>query len=442
MPMNTQRFQHLALARPLRSTGLLSLALASGAAVAQPLPLLLPMMQQHPRVVQAQALVRGAQAEVSQAQAASSPRLSGSLGLADSNSAGSVGSRAFSPALKGTVPLYDHGRVKAEVGNREFTRDAQAVRVELEEETLNQQLMNYYVESLVHESALRVLNAQVAKLDELLGKVRSVAALDTGRRYEVSQVDARRAAVLASRDARTIQLRENKEQMRLLLRVPDVTLRPLTDLREQGVLPASLPPLLGLMRDHHPSMRVARLEVSAQEMAVMSASKWNRPRWTLETDLTSERNRDGKYKPLGIVSMRVGSNLDFFDGGAGSSAEKAQLERLMAAQNRVDAQSLELTQSLERLWVLLPLREQRMGVLQRQMDSANVMRQVAFDQFVAGRRPLTDLINFENEYFTVQMQFEELKVQAVATQWQLVAAAGQLTKMSNPLLIKNLINSQ
>lgn len=192
-------------------------------------------------------------------------------------------------------------------------------------------------------------------------------------------------------------------------------------------MPASLAQAQQVLKEN-PNWAVSRERKEEARAAVDLASKWNRPKWSVQLSMDSPK-RNGEMEPFKAVTLQVSSDINLWDGGAGRANAKAETQRLIAAEADQDATLRTLKQQLDQLWVSLPLRERQLNALQRQSETALKTWKAGEVQFFAGQRPLTDLISFATDYYSSLASYQEQQMQYLAAQWNIVAALGKTSQL-------------
>lgn len=403
--------------------------LYSGTVLATEFVDLLRMSANHPAILSAENSAGAAMSDIDQAKALNSVKISAGVSATSYSGKPGYENSAFSPRVGASKVIYDHGRADAVVEGREAAYSMQVALTASTQENVEKQILSYYTTALSDTKINTVLDEQIEALATLRNRVKAIADIDPGRASEVNQVDARLNSARASREAREISLQQAWKQITQLLQ-KDVTLtHELPDLKKQGVLPATLEEAEVLLGEN-PRLIATRYKRDEASASVKQASKWNRPKWTVQLNVDSPRQH-GEMQLLKGVALQFSSDLDLFDGGSGAAVAAGEASRLNAAELEIDATMRELLQQLRQLWVSQPLREQQIQILAAQVQVAKQTLDAGEEQFLAGRRPLTDLISFVSDYYSSLANYEDQRVQYVSTQWQIMSVLGRLNKISN-----------
>jgi len=386
------------------------------------------MTADHPSVRSALSNSAGAYYDIEQAKAANGFQVS--TGVSATGYSGQPGyeNNPLAPHVSISKLLYDHGRTDASVAGKQAAYSMQQAQINVTRENLNQQVLSLFTSAVTNAKVVGVLDKEIAALQDLLNRVQTIATIDSGRASEINQVATRLNAVIASREMSNVSCHQALQQLSVLLNSDIVLTRDLPDLKKAGLLPATLEQAQQV-RKENPSWAVSRERKEEAKAAVELASKWNRPKWSVQLSLDSPK-RNGEMEPFKAVTLQVSSDISLWDGGAGRANAQAETQRLVAAEADQDATYRSLKQQLDQLWVSLPLRERQINALQRQSETALKTWKAGEVQFFAGQRPLTDLISFATDYYTSLATYQEQQMQYLATQWQIVAALGKTSELA------------
>jgi len=385
------------------------------------------MTADHPSVKSALSNSTGAMYDIDQEKAADGFQVS--TGISASGYSGQPGyeNNPVSPHITVSKLLYDHGRTDASVAGKQAAYSMQQAQVNVTRENLNEQVLSLFTSAATNATVVAVLDKEINALQDLLNRVKNIASIDSGRASEINQVATRLNSVIASREMSYTTYIQAQQQLSSLLNHEIVITRGLPDLKKAGLLPASLAQAQQVLKEN-PNWAVSRERKEEARAAVDLASKWNRPKWSVQLSMDSPK-RNGEMEPFKAVTLQVSSDINLWDGGAGRANAKAETQRLIAAEADQDATLRTLKQQLDQLWVSLPLRERQLSALQRQSETALKTWKAGEVQFFAGQRPLTDLISFATDYYTSLASYQEQQMQYLAAQWNIVAALGKTSQL-------------
>lgn len=386
------------------------------------------MTADHPSVRSALSTSIGGSYDIEQAKAASNIQISSGISATGYSGQPGYENNLISPHISISKLLYDHGRTDATVFGKESAFAKQQAQVNATRENLNQQVLTLFTSAVTNAKVVVVMDEETTALRDLLRRVQTIAQIDSGRASEINQVMTRLNSVIASRETYNTSYHQALQQLSALLN-QDITLsRDLPDLKKAGLLPVSLEQAQKALIEN-PAWKVSLYSKEEAKAAVELASKWNRPKWTVQLGVDSPR-RNGEMELFKAVTLQVSSDISLWDGGGGRAGAKAETQRLAAAEADQDATLRTLKQQLNQLWVSLPLRQRQIDALHRQSESALATWKAGEVQFFSGQRPLTDLISFATDYYSSLASYQEQQMQYLATQWQIVASMGKVSELA------------
>ena len=387
--------------------------------------LVLGLAGNYPKIQGAEAKMLAALEEVGAAEAARLPRLTAQGGTGKSWMLESGKSAQVStPVIKGVVPLIDFGRVDESVWARTAEADAAGLDVYAVRDSVVIELAEAYASAVRDTMAVQVLRSQVTALDELLRKVRAIAAIDRGRQSEVVQVVARREQAeqmaiyrkgSAERAMARLQAMTGKV-VQLEPAMPDVgDWLPVSEIDIEHVL------------EWHPRLLSAGQQILAADSRTRLADKAYLPTLSLDVALGTESSFGGLSRSSPQAQISLSGTLDMFDGGGASARARAEAGRAASVKAERETLYRELLAEALSQWRQLDSRTLRLDVLERQVLSSKKLRDAGFEQFDLGRRSLTDLILFENDYYSAKLAWVEESIDIPATRLRLLASLGRVS---------------
>ena len=312
-------------------------------------------------------------------------------------------------AITASYSVYDGGRIRGDIEQREHLAQAARDRLTLVTEEI---AFKTVVEHLQVEKYFRmasIADESIASHEKIVQQVLDISQIDRGRQSDLVQARARLERARANRALLVGKLREARQSyMRLAGRAPvRLSAEDLAGLRVD--LPADS--LEGVIQSH-PALRAAEAEAEAARTAARTALASSSPQVSLEARATTERD---------ALNRRVGPNIgvalkwNAFRGFGDAAAQKAAAERGVAATERSQETGMELREQ-----ILLSLEEiaslqDQLALLNSRSTQTDLVREAYREQFKIARRTLLDVLNAESEHF-------ETRSSAVSTHFDLLMA--------------------
>ena len=379
-----------------------SLLLSSGTALGQTLKQLATRVaEEHPRVRLLRAQVRAAEFEVQQVGASHGVRVSTFIEPAKTSSMGSE-----LPSMSGSdmgvrlaYPVYDWGKGTAETNQARARKDAAQARLDVEIAAQWAKLSATYIEATRYERETSVAHAYVSSLQELRVKIQTVVQADKGRASELQQVESRihqaNLYVLQRQAAAT----EALIQLRAQTNLPGAT--PVALESPNAHFPPSIDSVIVTL-DKHPALQEATFQIDESQQGVYAATAQEKPQLDLQASLSS-RDSAGRFKALRTADVRLISQWEIYDGGIARTRTASAQERLHAAREQAESVRHDLDADLRRTWSRQKEGSARAALWKKQIAFSMQLRDFYWEQFRVGRRPLTDLLNVENDIYQAQL---------------------------------------
>lgn len=312
-------------------------------------------------------------------------------------------------AITASYSVYDGGRIRGDIEQREHLAQAARDRLTLVTEEI---AFKTAVEHLQVEKYFRmasIADESIASHEKIVQQVLDISQIDRGRQSDLVQAKARLERARANRALLVGKLREARQSyMRLAGRAPvRLSAEDLVGLRVD--LPADA--LEGVIQSH-PAQRAAEAEAEAARTAARIALASSSPQVNLEARATTER--DAFNRKVG-PNIGVALKWNAFRGFGDEAAQKAAAERSVAAAERSQETGMELReQILQSLEEIASLQDQ-VALLNSRSTQTDLVREAYREQFKIARRTLLDVLNAESEHF-------ETRSSAVSTHFDFLIA--------------------
>lgn len=307
--------------------------------------------------------------------------------------------------------LVDWGKSALDVERAQAKVAEAEARVGAEVYTQWQELTGLYVEQLRLQAALVLSDEYLGGLDALREAAATIASYDRGRRFDLEQILARMQLARVQRGQREQALAEGQERLRTLLALPQVKAE-WPGQEVLGTLPA-----MGALEDglrQHPTVRRAQ---AAADQARLESSLAERERQPNVNLVVSRGSRDalGRFQALSVTDVRVQAEWSALDAGMASARARSASAQAQAQMEQVEVALREVRSGWrEQLTRRLAI-EQRMPSMAVQVETARRLRGDFREQFIAGRRTLTDLLAAEADFFSARLTLSDERHEALAS---------------------------
>jgi outer membrane protein, adhesin transport system len=387
------------------------------------------VVSSHPKLRVAHANVLAVRYEIAQSQAAKAvkfsiladPGLGYGEGYRDSaghkklTNAGDLG-------LRSTYLLYDGKRSDNDIARQEARASVAQERAWQTQSGLINAVTDAYLEVLKQEKLVQLARDNLTAHQALRDKVRGIVALDRGRQYDLSQVQARTAQAQVTLSSREGSVQEARS---VLADLAGAAVSAPASPRDPGTALPSSQSEAFIRLNEHPNLRAAQADVAVAQRAADIAASWEKPRVDLQTTLNSPRNVQGERKYLSSVDARFAVQWQPFDGGAGRASAGAAAAQLVAATDNVDAVRRELSNEVARHWGQIESRRGRGPAWDDVVSQLEKVRDNHWQQFTIGKRTMLDLLNAENEAFQARLSAEQERLELLQSQYRLMGSLAQ-----------------
>ncbi|EEC9992579.1 TolC family protein [Escherichia coli] len=400
---------------------LFSLLLLSWSTISAPFySLVREAVMNDPAVMEARAELNSAQSRTEQARSAHWPVITatGSKLLSQSHRYSyDYDSEDILPGIRGEVNIFASGAIEADVRRSESEAEYYHYKVKETGEERIRSFVSLYLDALREKQSIEVLKQSLSRHNSILNDLNTISIHDTGRESEFVQADARRLMVRQQLNTRNRVLKST------LGKLSTWTINPVTEADLEN--PFSLMTESRLLTDFtqapqtgNPSWLASQADVESKKAALRAQELARYPR----IDLTGSVTRDDR---------QIGVNLswDLFNRNAsyGVSEKAAQIA---AATGRLDsvARLIDETGRLS----LITVRESRveMETLRRQEQASAKVVDFYRLQFRVARKTLIELLNAENELYSVGLSRVQTEDQMLHGMLDYLYSQGMLLKWS------------
>ena len=419
--------------------GVLSGALFAGAlaftqgAAAQTLEDALVYAYQNNPALQAQrARLRAVDEEVPAALAGWRPtvEIAGDIGASYSRTDGMVpnaGSHTTAPhgvGLTATAPLYQGGRVSAQVDSAENRVNAGRAQLQAVEQSILLDTVTAYMDVLrflseieLSRSSERVVRRQLqAAMDRLeVGEV---------TRTDVAQAEARLAQAGAERVAAEGGMMSARAMYQQVTgQVPSTLSWPPVPMG----LPESEEDALAAANDANPSITAASFIAQAAQADIEAASAALRPQVSIVGDLRQRFDNSNLIEQSTDASIRASVRVPLYQGGAANA--RIRQSKQIAAQRllELDGSRRTVQEQVAQAWRALTSARAQIAAFESQVAATAVALDGVEQETRVGLRTTLDVLDAEQEHFKAQINLVRTQREEIVAAYQLKAAIGALT---------------
>ncbi|EGT1766587.1 TolC family protein, partial [Escherichia coli] len=321
------------------------------------------------------------------------------------------------PGIRGEMNIFASGAIEADVSRSESEAEYYRYKVDEAGEETIRSFVSLYLDALREKQSIAVLEQSLSRHNAILNDLNTISIHDTGRESEFVQAEARRLMVRQQINTRTRVLKTT------LGKLSTWTTNPVTEADLEN--PFSRMTESRLLTDFtqtpqkgNPSWLASQADVESKKAALKAQELARYPR----VDLTGSVTRDDRQ-------IGVSLSWDLFNRNAsyGVSEKAAQIA---AATGRLDsvARMIDETGRLS----LITVRQSRMEMetLRRQEQASARVVDFYRLQFRVARKTLIELLNAENELYSVGLSRVQTEDQMLHGMLDYLYSQGMLLKWS------------
>jgi len=398
-------------------------------------------LKENPKIQAAYGEHQAMMSEVEVAEAARSFKVGTGIDATSVSGTYGQGSTApLGPFVRVSKLLWNGGRVDADVKQRELGAATALLDVDVVQNDLAGGLAETYAEVLRQQSLLEAADTFVGEMERVVQRMAGIVDIDRGRRSDLDLARARLSAAESTRSLLRISLQDTLGHMRRYLAHAEGT----WETKAQtcfsppdfsGRMPANLVLALQTLEETNPLLIQGRKHIEMlREQARLERLK-SLPSSRLELAARTARDGDGNTDYLGLFELKITGDWEAYDGGAVNSASRAAKQRAVAAQSALNGLQYELDAQVRQYWNQAFERRQRQNSLAENLLHVRAVRNDAEEQFMAGRRSLLDLLNFENDVFNARQLVLNNRADMLVAEIRLLTVLGRLPFPDNKTMV-------
>ena len=402
-------------------------------AVAQTLEeALVQAYQTNPTLQAERARLRAVDEEVPAALAGWQPtvELAGDLGASYSKTDGMVpnaGSHSVVPygaGITATAPLYQGGRVSAQIDSAESRVNAGRAQLQAVEQSILLSTVTAYMDVLRYDAEIELSRSSERVVGRQLQAARDRLEVGEVTRTDVAQAEARLAQAGAERVA------AEGGMMSARAMYQQVTGRPPGTLSWPPVpmgLPATEEDALTAANDANPSIRSASYIAQAAQADIETAAAALRPQVSIVGDVRQRFDTSDLIEQTTDASIRASVRVPLYQGGAASA--RIRQSKQIAAQRllELDQSRRTVQEQVAQAWRALTSARAQIAAFESQVAAAAVALDGVEQETQVGLRTTLDVLDAEQEHFRAQINLVRAKREEIVAAYQVRSAIGALT---------------
>jgi adhesin transport system outer membrane protein len=329
-----------------------------------------------------------------------------------------------------SLPVYDFGRINAQVDSRLATSTAQGERLRGVYETVAADTMAALVELARNRALLTATENYQERIAQFARMISELIREDRGRSSELTQVQSRLLQASAARSSIESRLRETDISLARILG-DDGQVKSLVDAASHVTVmsavltPPPLEPLLAAI-DRHPLIRQLMAETEAQSQLANALGSARLPQFNALAGRTPiNPGATTQYLDYAGVTMSV----PLYRGSGDVAAERSARERELAVRERREQTERDLNARIRLSFQNMTSQLERADEYAQLMQISDRVRKDFYEQWSQlGRRSLFELLSAENEHHSLRLAWINSVHDSLASQMRMRGEAGSYSE--------------
>ncbi len=325
--------------------------------------------------------------------------------------------------------LFDGFNTPNEVDRTEAVVNARAYQVLGTTESLALRTVQVYLDVLKRREMVALAENNLKAHQRINDQIGLRRQRGVGSSADSDQSEARRA--LAENNLYTEQVNLADAEANFISvvgRIPDELEAP-PSLR--GEMPGNVLEARQRVVENNPYLKSAQADVQAAEKQYEIAKSPFYPRFDIELATMANDNISGEEGHYNKWRAAVVMNYNLFNGNRDKARLRATSHQINQAMDIRNNALRQLNENLSLAWNAMENARLQTPKAREYADYTSNVRQAYQQQFGLGQRTLLDLLDSENELFTANRRYTDVRYTEEYSMYRVVAAMGDLLRMKN-----------
>jgi adhesin transport system outer membrane protein len=320
-----------------------------------------------------------------------------------------------------SLPVYDFGRITAQIDSRTATSEAQGERLRGVYESVAGDTMSALVELARSRALLAATDRYQGRIGQLARMIADLIREDRGRSSELTQVQSRLLQASVARSVIDSRLRETEIALARLVG-DDAQAKSLVDAASAGsvmnavMTPPALEAALAAI-DRHPLVRQLVAETEAQSQLANALGSARLPQVNAVAGRTPiNPGATTQYLDFAGVTMTV----PLYRGGGDVAAERSARERELSVRERREQTERDLNSRIRLSYQNMTSQFERANEYAELLQISDRVRRDFYEQWSQlGRRSLFELLSAESEHHSLRLAWINAVHDSLAAQMRM-----------------------
>lgn len=322
--------------------------------------------------------------------------------------------------------VFDGFATSSEVGRQQANVNSRAYALLGTSERTALDVAQVYTDVLRRQEMVRLAEENLKSHQRVYDQISLRSARGVGRLADQDQAEARLAQAQNNLMTEKTNLADARTNYYSVVGSDPVELSEPASLA--GQLPEDLQAARRQLVENSPILRSAESDVAAAEKQYEAAKSTFYPRFDAELARGADNNLDGEEGHNNEWQAMLRMRYNLFAGGS----NKAELEaKSYEANQALDIRNNALRQLNEELglsWNALNNARDQLPIARQYVDYSTRVREAYQKQFTIGERTLLDLLDSENELFTANRRYVDVRYTEEYSMYRVLGSMGYLLK--------------
>jgi adhesin transport system outer membrane protein len=277
------------------------------------------------------------------------------------------------------------------------------------------------------EERLKNADENIKKHEETLALVKKRADLGGGNVADVSQAEARLQTAHSTYTDIQGQLRETQTKFLQVVGVPATDLDDVTG-SDLSRVPENVDLSVQKGLENNPKVRLAKHDVERAEAEVREQTASLYPKLNFEAVASADRYNSGLKETDWNAQFLLVMRYNLYRGGADIARIKEFKERRSESLEQLRVREREVEQDVHSSWAARTTQQDRISLLEKQVQANQQTYEGYVQQFDIGQRGLLDVLDAANELFISNDQLIQARNQEEFSSFRILASQGQLVE--------------
>jgi adhesin transport system outer membrane protein len=325
--------------------------------------------------------------------------------------------------------VFDGFNTPNEIARSKDVVNSRAYRVLGSSESLALRTVEMYLEVLKRRELVALADENLKSHLRVTDQMGLRHERGVGSTADLDQSEARRALAENNLYTEQVNLADAEASFYAVVGVMPDQLEAPPSIRPR--LPASLEEARQQVMSNNPMLKSAQADIQAAEKQYEIAKSPMYPRFDIELATSADDNLQGEEGHYNTWRAGVVMNYNLFNGNRDKARLEATSHQINEAMDIRNNALRQLNENLALAWNAMENARRQTPRAREYAESSTRVRSAYQQQFGLGQRTLLDLLDSDNELFTANRRYVEVRYNEEYSMYRVIAAMGDLLRVQN-----------